>query len=264
VPEVLVLEVVEAVVSPDPHVGGGSRPVCGVDQEVGPLVDEDHAAAGDRGAEQRAELNRTGEERHEQRAEPDRERHRHQHQEGRLPPVEEHHVEIVRITVVGAMRTGGDGLEVPAADVDRLRVQQVDVDCPLAERIDGKHRCDRDRVSPTRITDQDPGDHEREDSRADRPWRLLAYERPPGTSDRGDVSRMHLLAIRLRRTRPHQPLGPLAPGSSICGSPSGSPVDSEADRERSVGRGTGPRSLSRLAPRAGPAPFPRHVPLSTT
>src|SRR6187397_2843277 len=34
VPEVLVLEVVEAVVSPDPHVGGGSRPVCGVDQEV--------------------------------------------------------------------------------------------------------------------------------------------------------------------------------------------------------------------------------------
>jgi hypothetical protein len=164
-----------------------------VDQEVCPLIEENHAAAGERRADQRAQRHRPHDQGHEQHADPDRERHSDQHQEGRLPPVEQDHVEVVRFPVVGAMGARRHAVELPAVNPDRLRVQQVDVDRPFAERIDGDHRRHGDGVSPARIADEDADHDQREDARPDGPGRLPAQELPPCPAEGGDPSRMHLL-----------------------------------------------------------------------
>ena len=116
------------------------------------------------------------------------------------------------MAVVVAVVAGGRQLEAAAAKRDRLRVQQVDVDRPLAERIDDEHRGDRDRVAPgQRLVDQHPERRQRQHRAADHPRRVAPGELarrlaqrldlgpPPGSI--GHVRETYAAAHARRRSR---------------------------------------------------------------
>jgi hypothetical protein len=86
--------------------------------------------------------------------------------------------------MVLAMVAGRGRLEPATADPHRLHVQQVDVDCPLAERIDDEHRRHGHDVAPAEVADRDPHGRNDDDGRGDHPGRALARELPPRLGER--------------------------------------------------------------------------------
>ena len=135
VPVVLVLEVVQAMVAPDRAVVARARPIGGVDQKVRPFVGADERVAGERGADRAPAGTGPASEPRAGRPTATTAGRRQQSSPSSFRVEQERRRLLGCHGGCGGRGVVGSSKRAPT-DSERLRVQQVDVDRPLAERID--------------------------------------------------------------------------------------------------------------------------------